>query len=279
MMSFFFLLNKRSALLVLLLASPVTCFAAAGAAAPPPTLSRWISKREAVATAEDNDKTPPPDFSGQAAGLFGNIRIPAALFAGAAAAQAYAMPVTMANDGLMLGFAKRLYALLMIGSLASQTNTILISTVTMASLSSGKSKQGDTSSPPPATSLVEWVGQHYDAEWTTVKFNFITGIVSFTLAAALRAKLTMVCPVLAAACVGVLISSTLLSLAFVDDMEGSVHNGQGLFHLPLKMLQVTWRLSTKSPLFALAALSYAVTFLFVAIKIPHLYVYLASAGK
>mmetsp|Transcript_13454 Transcript_13454/g.25805 ORF Transcript_13454/g.25805 Transcript_13454/m.25805 type:complete len:160 (-) Transcript_13454:151-630(-) len=159
----------------------------------------------------------------------------------------------------------------------------------MGKLSAGRLPQSSTtsasssSSPSPpssSSSLMEWMQQNYQAEWTTVKFNFLSGIVCFSLAAALRAKLTMVCPVLAAACVGVLLSSTLLSLAFVHDVEEALQPGKGgLVQLPLQMVSVTWRSSRKSPLFFVASVSYFLTCAYVAIQIPHLYRYLASAGK
>lgn len=48
------------------------------------------------------DATQETDFSGQPSSLFSNIRVPAALFGGAAAANAYAMPL-LPSDGLKVG--------------------------------------------------------------------------------------------------------------------------------------------------------------------------------
>ena len=68
------------------------------------------------------------DYSSEAAGLFGNVRIPAALFAGAAAGAAFALPLGV-SEGLKVGLVKRLYALLMMGSLSSEIVAVVVSKV------------------------------------------------------------------------------------------------------------------------------------------------------
>ena len=216
-------------------------------------------------------------FSSSATALFANVRIPAALFAGAAAGAAYALPVAAA-EGLRVGLAKRLYALLMIQTLAAQLIVIVVATVSLSQIATGSTTTATmttTSSNSPqqtklAATLMDWMQQYHGGEWTTVQCQFLTGICTFSTAVALRAWITMICPVLATASVGILASSTLLALAFFEMAER-----QPLWRLWWQQYRVLAKAARTSPLFGLAALCYFVTLVYTACRIPHLYQYLA----
>lgn len=210
------------------------------------------------------------DFSNEASSLFANVRIPAALFAGAAIGAAYAMPVGTATtrEGLLLGFTRRIYALLMIHSLSAEIVALVVATVAMIGISAKMKCE-------KAASLPEWMELQYEAEWFTCTFSFLSGIISFCLASGLRAWLSMGCPVLGASSLGLLVTATLLSLAFVDDLQKA--NGSSLMSLPIKQARVLWRLARRSPLFFLSFLSMVATILFTVIRVPHLYRFLARA--
>lgn len=216
------------------------------------------------------------DFVHEASGLFGNIRIPAALFAGASAGAAYAMPVTAVADSLLLGFAKRLYGVLMIHALASQIVTIVVGTMAMANMA------GRNHGVPQFTNLSAWIRHYYYAEWTTVKFQFITGILAFSTASGVRAWVTMGCPVMATVSVGGIVSATLLSMAFGAELERKIHGNGGMsfWKMPLEQVRVLYNYTIReggNPLFLAGLVCYLATLVYAAVKIPHLYHYLAAA--
>jgi len=75
-------------------------------------------------------------YASEASNLFGNLRVPASLFAGASVGAAFAMPID-GPEGLKIGLVKRLYALLMISSLACQVVVVVVTTCTMGALALG----------------------------------------------------------------------------------------------------------------------------------------------
>ena len=104
------------------------------------------------------------DFSAQTSSLFSNIRVPAALFAGASAASAFALPI-LPSDSLVVGFAKRIYALLMTGALSSQLIAIIVSTTCMFSIAVYEHA--------PTTSVNDFIAEHYEFEWCAILVNFV----------------------------------------------------------------------------------------------------------
>ena len=231
--------------------------------------TRLEDTTNSTATISKEEVLPAKDFSAEASALFGNVRIPAALFAGASAGSAYALPISAGHEGVRIGFAKRLYALLMIHSLSANIIVIIVATASMAGIA-------NQSIARESTSVVQWMHTYFNGEWVTVQCQFISGICTFALAVALRSWISMVCPVLANACVGILISSTLLALAFVDHMEKSAGRGT-LLRLPIQQVHNLIRYSRTSPFFIAATLSYITTMVYMALRVPHLLHYLASA--
>jgi hypothetical protein len=84
-------------------------------------------------TSTDDDNVAVQDFRPQA---IANIRIPAALFAGA-----FAMPSIGMSDSLKLVLVKRLYSLLLLGSLSSQIVAVVVSTLTVGALAADSDDQ------------------------------------------------------------------------------------------------------------------------------------------
>lgn len=212
------------------------------------------------------------DFSAVAANMFGNLRIPAALFAGAAAGAAFAMPLSD-SEGVKLGMVKRIYALLMIGSLSSQVIVVTVSTVTMGAMSLSK--------PVKFASVAEYLNQNYDFEWVTARFHFLSGLLLFVIGSGLRAWVTISCPVVAKAALALILSGTLLTLAFIDAVERTHFQSKlGMFALPLRFIKLLVQRITKPDgfLFGAATVSALVTALYLVLKLEHVYKFLAKTG-
>lgn len=220
--------------------------------------------RGGATDADNNDKSAVPtmaDYSTQCSALFSNIRIPAALFAGAAAANAFALPL-LPSDTLAVGLTKRLYALLLIGALSSELLAVVVSTTTMATLAY-------YSQPQTATSLDDFVRKYYDFEWITVVANFIFGMLSFVIALGMRARIVITCPIVARAALGIIVSSSLLALSFLHDNYKRVN--ESFFKLPFKYVEHLVKKSRKDPLFFLATVLMTATYIYIISKIPHVY--------
>jgi hypothetical protein len=77
---------------------------------------------------KDGDEAELRDYGGTVAGLFGNLRIPASLIAGASLGSAFALPL-MDTDNFKIGMAKRMYSLSMITTLGSMLLVVVLSTI------------------------------------------------------------------------------------------------------------------------------------------------------
>jgi hypothetical protein len=215
---------------------------------------------DADASTTDNKK----DYTGVAATMFGNIRVPAGLFAGASAGAAFAMPL-VAGEGLKVGLVKRLYSLLMIGAFSSQIVAVIVSTLTVAALNSRTSNA--------TTSVKALISQEYDLEWVSVRLHFLTGGLFFLMGVGFRAWISIGCPVVGKAALGLIVSATLLSLAFFQELDSSGEGVlEGVWSLPIRYVQLLVQRITqkKRPLFALALTVVTVTSLYIASNIPHL---------
>jgi hypothetical protein len=220
-----------------------------------------------VASTSDDKK----DYTGAAAALFGNVRIPAALFAGASAGAAFALPLA-ANEGLKLGVVKRLYALLLVGAFSSQVVAVVVATLTVAALSTRTSNH--------TTSVQALLAQEYDLEWVSVRLHFLQGALFFLMGIGFRAWISIGCPVIAKAALGLIVSATLLCLAFVQDLDSSSGEGllEGAWSLPIRYVKLVVQRITekKRPLFALALTVVTMTSLYIVSKIPHLVHFLSK---
>ena len=217
----------------------------------------------------------PTDYTNAISGLFGNIRIPAALFAGAAAGSIFAMPLTPGVDSVRAAWVKRIYALLMISALCMEIIAIMVSTVTMNFVQGstnvkGQSRRENTSS----IGLFDVIHREYEFEWVSARCNFTYGILQFIIAIGIRAWVSIGCPVIGKIGLGMITSSALLSVAFIQEAEANFHD-RSFLYVPIKFTHLLVRkLKEKKPMFALAVISYIVTYIYLGMSIPHIYEYL-----
>ncbi len=238
-----------------------------------PTNAVIFSERGGGGESKEGSK----DYGGDVASLFGNFRIPASLFAGASAGAAFAMPIGAAEEGLRIGFVKRYYALLMIGSLSSQLITIIVSTAAMVTISScGNSR-------PKTSSVGELLNQNFELEWTAARLFFNAGLMMFAAGAGLRSWISIGCPVFANAALGFILSSTILCIAFMREMERALmvddegnHTSSNLFTICLRFVSLLVKHSRQQPLFALSALIASITGGYIILKTPHIIHYLTA---
>jgi len=206
------------------------------------------------------------DYSGKAASLFGDIRIPAALFAGASAGAAFAMPLTGA-DGVKFGFAKRVYALLMMGGLSCEMIAIVTATLAMAGIA-------NQSRPVLSKCANSYLDAEYNFEWVAARLHFLLGILMFASGAGLRAWVTIGCPIYAKASLGIISSATIFCLGIINARERCA--GSSVFALPLKFLQLMLQKATSDFLFGLSFVLATATAAYVCANVPHVFHYLNS---
>eukprot|EP00580_Thalassiosira_gravida_P000950 CAMPEP_0201615962 /NCGR_PEP_ID=MMETSP0492-20130828/32691_1 /ASSEMBLY_ACC=CAM_ASM_000837 /TAXON_ID=420259 /ORGANISM="Thalassiosira gravida, Strain GMp14c1" /LENGTH=266 /DNA_ID=CAMNT_0048083793 /DNA_START=26 /DNA_END=826 /DNA_ORIENTATION=- len=207
-------------------------------------------------------------YASEASSLFGNLRVPASLFAGASVGAAFAMPIG-GPEGLTIGLVKRIYALLMISSLACQTVVVVVSTCTMGALALGAVEK--------TKSVGDLLELDYSLEWITARFFFLTGTGCFSVGSGIRAWITIGCPIFARASLGMIISATLLSFAFVRDT--SRHGKDKLLHkLPVKFVKLLIQKAKKDWMFALSLLVYSITWTYIIVNAPHVWMWLAAGN-
>ncbi|CAJ1951180.1 unnamed protein product [Cylindrotheca closterium] len=117
------------------------------------------------------------DHGGVVSGLFGNLRIPASLLAGASLGQAFALPFAD-MDGVLLGMMKRVYVLCMLGSFSSMLLTVLVSTTVMTDIT--------LSNPRMAKSPSDYINRYYALDFMLTKINFFLGSAGFAIGSMLR---------------------------------------------------------------------------------------------
>jgi len=207
------------------------------------------------------------DYSTSASGLFGNIRVPAALFAGAAAAAAFALPIEH-GEGVRVGLIKRFYALLMMGALSSQTVAVVVSTLAMGAITTQTTTR-------LAPSLHLYMRQYFDFEWISARLHFLAGVLMFSTAVGLRAWITISCPVFSKAALGTILSATFLCFSFWQQLEaGSFMDGA--WRLPIRYFAALWKKSQTSGLFAVSLITTIATVFYVLLNFSHVYQYLLN---
>jgi len=220
------------------------------------------------------------DYRPQASALFGNIRIPAALFAGASAGAAFAMPILATDASMKLGLVKRLYALLLLGALSCEVVAVVVSTLAVGALSTGC--QGKEDCNVKTTSVAELLQEYYSLEWVTARLHFLAGVVLFLVGVGMRAWVTIACPVISKAALGMIVSSTFLCLAFIQELKERSTGASildGVVRMPLHYLRLLFhKAREKKPLFQLAFVSSLGTAIYIIAKTPHILKWLASVG-
>jgi hypothetical protein len=208
------------------------------------------------------------DCGGIVAGLFGNLRIPASLIAGASLGSAFALPLA-GTDGLKLGAVKRIYALFMMGTLSSMLLTVLVSTISMNDIALSPARY--------ATSGRDYIEKNYDLEWMAAKTNFIWGSVIFVLGSMLRMWVFMSCPIVANGVLGIMGSLTLVSVSIVLEFTRR-QTGQNLLQQIKKSMQMVFARMQKNNLFGVAAVMWMTTIIYLTVKIPHIAHFLLSTS-
>lgn len=198
--------------------------------------------------------------------LFGNLRIPASLIAGASLASAFALPLAP-TDGLKLGTVKRVYALFMMSSLSSMLLTVLVSTMCMADI---------TLSPPRyAKTANDYVQNNYALEYMAAKTNFIWGNIVFVVGSMLRMWVFLSCPVFADGVVGIMGSLALVSVSILLEFTKR-HTGQNVLQQTTTSMKVVIAKIKKNYLFGVAVAMWVATITYLIAKTPHLVSFLLS---
>jgi hypothetical protein len=226
------------------------------------------------------------DYRKEASGLFGSIRIPASLFAGASASSAFVLPI-LGNESLKIGLVKRIYYLLMIGSLSNEIIAVVIATLTtMELLVGGSSADDNITDYFKTTSIRELLydEKYFHLESIAVRFHFWSGILMFLAGLGIRAWVSITCPVIAKASLGIVLSSILFCLAFFQKNLASTNKCYGgrsssdvssrgvrnAFLIPYEYMKALWAESKKSPIFAIALTMAMITQFYILWKIPHI---------
>jgi hypothetical protein len=194
----------------------------------------------ASAAAATTGLAPPPlqSFVGEGVSFFNNMRTPAALVAAAAMKDAFALQaapedVRKSRAWTML---RECYLLLQLLAFATEVSCIFVATHAIVSLqmSAGVSDIGTT------TSLIALMKTRFEFQYVTVRATFMTGLLAFTTAQALRVRLaTRKLKELSWAAMWFLLSSVGALLAYNNSQ--SITYG-GYTGLVVKWAMMTWEL-------------------------------------
>jgi hypothetical protein len=220
----------------------------------------------AAASTEDDNDEELADYGDKVSGIFGNLRIPASLMAGASLASAFAMPLAD-TDGLKLGTIKRLYTLVMMGTLSSMLLTVLISTMCMNDIA--------MSPPRRAKYVKDYIEQNYALEWMLTKTHFMWGNVVFVLGCMLRGWVFLKCPIIADGVLGVMGSLTLVSVSILVEFTKK-QTGQTSMQQMRRSIGLVLDKMETNRLFRVAAAMWMATAIFMIAKIPYVYLQLTS---
>ncbi len=123
------------------------------------------------------------DYSGQAAGLFNNMRTPAALISGAIVPVGIlSAPAVDEKDSPRLELFKKANCLLAIASLISEILAVTYSTVAINKLAEVKF--------PPTSGVDDLISQHFELAWIGTNVHFLLGMFGFGLLVGNKAFLT-----------------------------------------------------------------------------------------
>lgn len=206
------------------------------------------------------------DYGGAVANLFGNLRIPASLIAGASLGSAFALPFLASDTGL-IDFAKRMYIFSMVTTLGSMLLVVILSTIVM----------NDICLIPPrlAKSVRDYVDEHYLIEWMMVRSSFFYGALAFIVGSAFRAWISIECPLLGRAVVGILSSISIISLSYIMD-KIRLQCGRPLHESALLYLKEVVRRTKRNPLFGIGVSLWVFSVTYLLVKLPHMYYFLVN---
>jgi len=216
---------------------------------------------------KDSDEEQLKDFGGAVAGLFGNLRIPASLIAGASLGSAFALP-TEVMDGPMLAFSKRMYAFSMLTSLGSMLLVVILSTICMNDIAIRPGRY--------SKSVHEYIEENYSLEWFTVKSNFFYGALIFVVGAAFRAWVSIACPVFGKGIVGILLGMTLISFSNLVEKSKIQGGGRSNWNACARHMKEVAAKAKTNPTFAAGFIVWMTSVGYLIVKIPHMYRYFLS---
>jgi hypothetical protein len=219
-----------------------------------------------ISIAADDEDEELADYGPKVSNIFGNLRIPASLIAGASLASAFAMPLA-ATDGLKLGTVKRLYSLVMMGTMSSMLLTVLISTMCMNDI--------DMSPPRRAKYVKDYIEHNYALEWMLTKTHFMWGNVIFILGSMLRAWVFLECPIIADGILGVMGSLALVSVSILVEFTQN-QTGQTSMQQMRRSIDLVLDKMKTNRLFRVAAATWMATAVYMIAKIPYVYLQLTS---
>ncbi len=223
-----------------------------------PALTRIRGGAKAV-----EEKESLQDCGGSVAGLFGNLRIPASLIAGAALGSAFALPF-LDTDSAKIAMAKRLYAVSMITTLGSMLLVVIIATITMNDIAIRPKRLSQN--------VGEYIQEHYELEWMLVRSHFFYGAFAFLGGSAFRAYVAIACPVIGKGVLGILASLSLVCMGYF--VEKTSHQN---CPCPLRLgrfLKVIGDKAKTNVMFGAGAITWLVAVTYLLVKVPHMYTYL-----
>mmetsp|Transcript_658 Transcript_658/g.1504 ORF Transcript_658/g.1504 Transcript_658/m.1504 type:complete len:280 (+) Transcript_658:86-925(+) len=206
------------------------------------------------------------DCGGSVASLFGNLRIPASLIAGASLGSAFALPM-LDSDSAKIGMAKRLYAYSMVTTLGSMLLVVILSTIAMNDISIRPKRM--------SKNVGAYIEENYASEWMLVKSHFFYGAFAFMGGSAFRAYVNVACPVIGKGVIGILLSLGLFCLSYL--MERSTLQTDCTWRIRLtKFVKAIVNKAKGNVLFAAGAITWLTAVSYMIYKIPHMYFYLAK---
>mmetsp|Transcript_12613 Transcript_12613/g.30119 ORF Transcript_12613/g.30119 Transcript_12613/m.30119 type:complete len:426 (+) Transcript_12613:100-1377(+) len=221
-----------------------------------------------LSASDDEETAPETDHGGVVSGLFGNLRIPASLLAGASLGQAFALPFADA-DGLTLGMVKRVYVLCMLGSFSSMLKTVLVSTTVMTDIT--------LSNPRLAKSPSDYINRYYALEYMLTKINFFLGSGAFAIGSMLRGWVFLNFAVVGRGVLGIMGSFTLMSASIVLEYSRR-QTGKSWVGQLKDTVQLIRNKTKTNLLFGVGAVIWASTLIYLIAKIPHIANYLIATA-
>lgn len=209
------------------------------------------------------------DCGGTVAGLFGNLRIPASLIAGASLGSAFALPM-LDTDGASVGMAKRLYAFSMVTTLGSMLVVVILATIAMNDIAIRPTRL--------SKSVGDYIDENYSLEWMMVRSQFFYGAFAFLAGSAFRAWICIACPVVGRGVVGVLASLSLICMSYLLEKTHGQSGGKSLHKRIGKFWKAVGAKAKTNLLFGAGTLVWVTAVTYLIVKIPHMYFYLAKMG-
>lgn len=227
------------------------------------TPSTTAIRGESADSDNDGDEV---DHGVKVSDIFGNLRIPASLIAGAALASAFEMPLAD-TDGLKLGAVKRIYSLAMLNTLSSMLLTVLVSTMCMHDI--------DMCPPRPAKYVKDYIEKHYALEWMLMKINFIWGNIIFVSASMLRGWVFLKSPIIGDGVLGIMGSLLLVSVSILVEFTNNQTGRTPMQQIKRNISLVLDKTKTNR-MFAVSILTWVATVIYLIAKVPYIYFQLTS---